>query len=140
MSLAGMGFDSKCNFTPPTILLPSREFDFGGQWDLITALTQDQGNRLLEGTNKALCTPAARRKEQCPHRRLSQTCLQVSRSLWQRCGSTVACCRIRGTEYNSACTSPFEGGCHYLHYPYHSLASVKQQGRNTGRPIKRKLE
>ena len=70
-----------------TILLPSREFDFGGQWDLITALTQDQGNRLLEGTNKALCTSAARRKEQCPHRRLSQTCLRVSRSLWRRCGS-----------------------------------------------------
>ena len=46
----------------------------------------------------------------------------------------------RGTEYNSVYTHPFEGGFHYLHYPYHSLASVKQQGRNTGRPIKRKLE
>ena len=29
----------------------------------------------------------------------------------------------QGTEYNSACISPFEGDCHYLHYPYHSLAS-----------------
>ena len=61
---------------------------------MITALTQDQGNRLLEGTNKTLCTSAARRKKKCPHKRLSQTCLRVSRSLWQRRGSTVACCRV----------------------------------------------
>ena len=27
-------------------------------------LTQDWGNRLLEGTNKTLCAPGARRKEQ----------------------------------------------------------------------------
>ena len=41
-----------------------KEFDFGGQWDLITELPQDWGNRLLEGTNKTLCTPGPRRKEQ----------------------------------------------------------------------------
>ena len=41
-----------------------REFDFGGQWDLIIELTQDWGNRLLEGTNRTLCTPGSRRKEQ----------------------------------------------------------------------------
>ena len=29
-----------------------REFDFGSQWDLITKLSQDWVNRLLEGTNK----------------------------------------------------------------------------------------
>ena len=34
-----------------------REFDFGGQWDLTTELTQNWGNRHLEGTNKTLCTP-----------------------------------------------------------------------------------
>ena len=33
------------------------------------------GNRLLEGTNKTLCAPGPRRKEQCPHKRVSQTCL-----------------------------------------------------------------
>ena len=27
-------------------------------------LTQDWGNRLLEGTNKTLCTPGPKRKEQ----------------------------------------------------------------------------
>ena len=31
-------------------------------------LTQDWGNRLLEGTNKALCAPGPRRKELWPHR------------------------------------------------------------------------
>ena len=56
----------------------------------------------------------------------------------------MACCVIRDSEYNSTCTSPFEGGCHYLPsfhfsrsvlpsslrllYPNHSLAS----GQTTG--------
>ena len=30
----------------------------------LAELTQDWGNRLLEGTNKTLCTPGPRRKEQ----------------------------------------------------------------------------
>ena len=79
-------------------------------------------NRLLEGTNKTLWAPGAQKWEQCPHKRLSQTCLWVSRSLWRRHGLTVACCGVRGPEYNSACTSPLEGGRHYHNYPYHSLA------------------
>ena len=37
-----------------------REFDFGGQWNLIIELTQDWANRLLEGTNKTSCTPRPR--------------------------------------------------------------------------------
>ena len=41
-----------------------REFDFEGQWDLITECLQDWGNRLLEGTNQTMCTPGPRRKEQ----------------------------------------------------------------------------
>ena len=45
--------------------------------------------RLLEGTNKTLCLPGPRRKEQWPHKRLSQTCLCVLESLWQRRGWTV---------------------------------------------------
>ena len=92
-----------------------REFYLKGQWDLITELPHNWGNKLLEGTNKALCAPGSRRKEQWPHNRLGQTCLWVSRSLWQRHGSTVACCGVRGSEYNSAGISPFEGGRHYHH-------------------------
>ena len=97
------------------------EFDFGGQWDLITKLSQDWVNRLLEGTNKTLYTPGARRKEQCPYKRLSHRWLSVSKSLWRRHMSTVACCRARGTEYNSV-HKFFWRRCHYLHYPYHRLA------------------
>ena len=41
-----------------------RKFDFGGQWDLMTELPQDWGNRLLEGTDKTLCAAGPRRKEQ----------------------------------------------------------------------------
>ena len=92
-----------------------REFDFGGQWDLITELLHYWGNRFLESTNKTLCAPGSRRKEQWPHKRLSQTSLWVSRSLQQRHGSKVAC------------RSPLEGN--YCYHPYHSLAS----GRTTGR-------
>ena len=51
--------------------------------------------------NKTLCAPGLRRKEQCPHKRLSQTCLWVSRSLQWRCGLTVACHRVRGTDYKN---------------------------------------
>ena len=42
-----------------------REFDFETQWDLITELSQDWGNRdSWKGTNKILCTLGSRRKEQ----------------------------------------------------------------------------
>ena len=86
-------------------------------------LTQDWGNRLLEGTNKTLCAPGCRRKEQWPLKRLTQTCAWVSRSFWQRRVSAVACYGVWDTECNSACTEPFEGSHHYLHYLHHSLAS-----------------
>ena len=42
-----------------------RESDFEGQWDLITELPQTWGKqRLLKDTNKTLCTPGPRGKEQ----------------------------------------------------------------------------
>ena len=85
-------------------------------------------NWLLESTNKTLCAPGPRKKKQWPHKRLSQTCQWVSGSLQQRCGSTVACHRVRGTEYMSSGLSPLAGGPHYCHC-YHCLAS----GQNTGR-------
>ena len=106
-----------------------REFDFRGQWDLITELIQDWGNRLLEGTNKTLCTPGPRRKAQWSHKRLTQPCLWVSKSLWQRHGSAVACYRVGGTECSSACMGPFKGGSPFLHYLHHSLVSGQTIGR-----------
>ena len=84
------------------------------------------GNRLLEGTNKILCTPGPRRKEQWPHKRLTQTCPWVSRSLQWRRGSVVACCRVGGTECSMR---HFNGGRHYLYYFHHSLASGQITGR-----------
>ena len=52
----------------------------------------------------------------------------VSRSLRGRCGSVVACCRVRGTECSSACMGPSERGHHHLHYPY-NLAPGQATGR-----------
>ena len=70
-------------------------------------LTQDWGNRLLEGTNKTSCTPGPRRKEPRPHKRLTETHPRLSRSLRWRHGSLLACFRVGGTECGSACMGPF---------------------------------
>ena len=109
--------------------------------DLTIELTQDWGSRLLEGTNKTLCAPGPRRKESWPYKTLTQTCLWGSRSLRQRRGSAVACCRVRGTEWASVCMGHFEGDRHYLHYLHHSLVSDQTTGGgNTTPPINRKLD
>ena len=67
------------------------------------------GKQTLGGHNKTLCAPGPRRKEQWPHKRMSQTCLWVSRRFQWRHGSTVAYCGVRGTESNSPGISSFEG-------------------------------
>ena len=81
---------------------------------------------LLKGKNKSLCAPGPRRKELWPHRRLTQTCPGVSRSLWWRQGSVVAHSRSGAL---SAAVGSFEGGIHYLHYLHHSLASGQATGK-----------
>ena len=51
------------------------------------------GKKTLGGhkttTTKTLCAPGTRRKDQCPHKRLSQTYLWVFRNLQWRLGSIV---------------------------------------------------
>ena len=59
------------------------------------------GKQTLGGHSKTLCAPEPKRKEQWPHKRLSQTCLSMFWSLWRRRGWTVACCGVRGTDSNS---------------------------------------
>ena len=102
-------------------------------------LTQDWGSRLLEGTNKSLCTPGPRRKEQWPHKRLTRTCPLVSRSLQQRCESGVACCRVGGTECSIACMGSFEEDHHYLHYLHQSLASGQTTRKKPSTPHQQKI-
>ena len=83
-------------------------------------------------TNKTLCIPGPRRKEQWHHKRLTQTCLWVFRSLWRKHGLVVACCRLGALSvavhawdlfFLISCMGPFEGGHHCIHYLHHSLAS-----------------
>ena len=81
------------------------------------------GKQTLGGHRQSLCAPGPRGGEQWPHRRLTQTCLWVSRSLWWRQGLAVACCRDGDTECASAYTGPFEGGQHCLHCLHNSLVS-----------------
>ena len=53
---------------------------------------------------------------------------------WWRYGWIVACCRVRGTEYNSTCTKPFEGGHHDLHYLHYSFV-LGQTTRRKHSPV-----
>ena len=70
-----------------------------------------------------------RRKEQWAHKRLTGTCLWVSRSLQQRCGLVVAYCRVGSTEGCSSYTGTF---WRRLLSSLHTivLSQVKQQGGN----------
>ena len=78
--------------------------------------------------------------EQWPHKRLTQTCLWVCRSLWWRRGLAVACRSVGGTECGSACIGPFEGGRHYLHYLHHSLVSGQTTGREHSPTHQQKMD
>ena len=66
------------------------------------------GKQTLGGHKQNLVCP--RRKEQWPHKRLTQTCQWVSWSLRWRRGLVVTCCRVGGTECSSVCMGCFEGG------------------------------
>ena len=78
------------------------------------------GNRLLEGTNRTLCTRTQEKGTVTPQE-TDPDLPGVSRSLQRRHGSAVACCRVGGTERSSACVGSFEGGRHSLHYLHHRL-------------------
>ena len=55
-------------------------------------------------------------------------------------GSTVTCCRVRRTEYDSGCTSPFEEVVITFVTPTIVWPQAKQHGGNTAPPINRKLD
>ena len=71
------------------------------------------GNRLLEGTNKTLCKPEARRKEQ-------ETKLDLLVSVPES---------LAEAGVNSGLLQCQGGGGHYSDYLYHSLASGQRAGR-----------
>ena len=64
---------------------------------------------VLEGTNKILCTPRSRGKEQWPHRRLNQNSLLVLEGVLWRHG--LARARLRDGGNVPLGVSPFEGPC-----------------------------
>ena len=87
------------------------------------------GNRLFEETNRTLCAPGPRRKEQWPHKRLTKTCPWMSRSLQRRHGLVGAGCGAGDTECSSGCMGPVKGSRQYLHHLHCSLASGQIMGR-----------
>ena len=110
-------------------------------WEAPGSLTLEASGIWLQNLHRTRETDSWRAQtKHCVHTRtqeqgavtpqeLSQACLSVSRSLWQRCGLAVACCRVGGTECSSAWAGPFEEGCHYLHHLDHSLATGQTRGR-----------
>ena len=65
-------------------------------------LTQDWGNRLLEGTNRTLCTRTQEKGVVTPQETDPDLPRSVQESRW-RLGPEVACCRVGGTEWDSVC-------------------------------------
>ena len=106
-----------------------KEFDFEGQWDLITELSHDWGHKLLEGTNKMLCTPGPRERSGDPTRdcaRLACECPGVSgRGMcwwWPAAGSGA----LSGAVHAWDLLKEVAVGLHYLH---HSLVPGQTSGR-----------
>ena len=100
-------------------------------------LTQDWGNRLLEGIKRTLCEPGPKRKKQWPTKdwfRLSCECPGVSsRGMgrwWPAAGSGTLSVAGHGT---------FSRRHHYLHYLHHSLASGQTTGREHCPPHQDKI-
>ena len=83
-----------------------------------------------EGSNKTLCVQGPRERSSDPTRDLSQACLWVFGSLWQRRGLTVACLRVRHTDCSIlggvACWPKSLGVV--CHYPQFSLRPNYREG------------
>ena len=94
---------------------------------MITELTQDWENRFLEDINKTLCAPGPKEKGAVtPQETNPDLTVSVQKSLAE---GWINSCLLQGQGHNSACTRPFEGGHHYLHYLHYSLASGQTTGR-----------
>ena len=105
-----------------------REFDFGGQWDLITELTWVGKTDSWRAQTKRYVHQVPGERSSDPTRdwpRLVCECLESLAEVWVSGGLL----QVRGTECSSACMGPFEGSCHYLHYLHHSLVSGQTIGR-----------
>ena len=97
------------------------------------------GNRLWNGTDKTLCAPGPRRKQQWPHTGLTRTCPGVSRSLWQRPGLVVACCRAGSLSAPVLAWHLLKEVSIIFITSTMIWPQVKQQGGNTALPINRKM-
>ena len=97
------------------------EFDYKTSTEL--------GGKTLGGHKQNLVHSGTQEKGAVTPKRLSQTCLWVPRSLWQRGGLKVACHGVSGTDYNSLGISPFEG----------VWPQAKPQKGNTVTPINKKI-
>ena len=90
--------------------------------------------------NLMWCAPGPRRKEQWPHRRLTQTCPWASRSLWWRRGLVVPCCRLGALSASVPAWDLLKEVAIIFIVSTIVWSQVKQQGRNTVLPINRKLD
>ena len=98
----------RCSRTAAKVLRPTIDFPAWRSGEVLRTCRGFEyrnsiglGKQTLGGHSKTLCAPEPKRKKQWPHKRLSQTYLWMFWSLWGRRAWTVACCGVRGTDYNS---------------------------------------
>ena len=97
------------------------------------------GKQTLGGHKQNLVCSRIQERGAVTLQRLTQTCLWVSRGLWQRHGWTVACCRVRGTECSSAHVLMKEVTITFI-TPTIVWPHAEQQGGNPAPSINRKLD
>ena len=98
------------------------------------------GNRLLEGTNKTLCAPGTRRKEQWSHKRLTPDLPMKVKEFPAEVCVTLACCRVGATECGSVCMDLLKEVAIIFITSIIVWSQGKEQGGNTALPINSKLD
>ena len=105
---------------------------------MITELTQDDGNRPLEGTNKTLCTERAMRKEQCHHKRMTRLTCEYPRVSGRGMGGQWPATVSRALNTTMPTQVLLKENIIFI-TPTRVWPQVKQQGGNTAPLINRKL-
>ena len=119
-----------------------RASDLEGQWDFITELPQDWGNRDSWRAQTTPCThqdPEERTNDsKTDWARLACECPGVSgRGVGQQ-WPAVRSGSLTTTVLGGVTCWPFEGGSHYHHYPSIVCPEAKLHGGNIATPINRK--
>ena len=112
-------------------MITPREFDFGGQWDLVQNLPRTGETDSWRAQTKACEHQDPGERSSDPQTTAPDFPVSVQASPAEG-WVMVACCRAGDTECSSVCMDPFEGGRHYLHDLHDSLVSNNMSNNREG--------